>query len=153
MYTGRRDPEIRIIVEKEHCGSYTDQSSKRWVEVFVPTESIADYTSQWGSLMIDPKQVDSLGKDSPYNVIRVNDGAQITVSTKDQNHKVTYSETLTPDQIIGRLLKYYRAKTYANDAEFPVTGDDVTSYEMYQDMTRIGQTMTFYMNRLPKTLQ
>lgn len=152
MYHGRRDPEIRIVVEKEHCSSYTDQNSKRWVEIFIPTESIADYPTQWGSLMIDPKQVDSLGKDSPYNVIRVNDGAQITVSVKDKNRNVTYSEILTPDQIIGRWLKYYRAKTYANDLDYPVTGDDVTSYAMYEDMEHMGQNMLFYMNRLPKTI-
>lgn len=152
MYTGRRDPEIRIIVEKEHCTTYTDSSSKRWIEIFIPPEKITDYTTQWGSLMIDPKQVDTPEKGSPYNVIRVNDGAQITVSTKDSKHNVIANETLTPDQIIGRMLKYYRAKTYANDLTYPVTKDDIESHALYQDMNQIGQNMLYYINRLPKLL-
>lgn len=152
MYKGRRDPEIRIVVEQEHCSKYRDSCGVMWVEIFIPPESVKDYDSQWGSLMIDRRQVDNLGKDNPYNVIRVNDDADITVSIKDANHSVLSYETLKPKEIIGRLLKYHRYKAYHDDKYFPVTDDDVESFAMYEDMHAHGQEMMYYMNRLPKLL-
>ena len=152
MYKGRRDPEIRIVVEQQHCSKYTDASGNAWIEVFIPPESANDYNSQWGSLMVDKKQVDNLGATNPYNVIRVNDDADITVSVKDRNHTVISWETLKPKQIIGRLLKYYRFKTYYSDQYFPVNTDDIESFAMYEDMRHTGQEMMYYMNRLPKTI-
>ena len=152
MYKGRRDPEIRIVVEQDHCSKYTDASGNTWIEVFIPPESVNDYNNQWGSMMVDKKQVDNLGTNSPYNVIRVNDDADITVSTKDQNHSVVDWEILKPKEIIGRLLKYCRFKTYYYDQYFPVNTDDIESYKMYEDMHSTGQEMMYYMNRLPKVM-
>ncbi len=152
MYKGRRDPEIRIVVEQKHCDKYKDKAGILWTEIFIPPESVTDYDSQWGSMMVDRHQVDNLGSTNPYNVVRVNDDADITVSIKDTNHNVISYETLKPREIIGRLLKYYRYKTYHSDEYFPVTGDDIESFELYKDMHRLGQEMMYYVNRLPKVI-
>lgn len=153
MYQGRRDPEIRIVVPAANCQRYQSKASGIWIEVFTPHESIDAYTTRWGSIMIRPEQVCNIG--DGYNVIRINDGAKINNSVKDDQHIVQSTEVLTPDVITGRWLKYYR---YIRFQRTPIDKNilhdmlDIPSENLYHDMMCLGQTMPFYMNRLPFTL-
>lgn len=158
MYIGRRDPEVQIVVPQHLCNTYIAKDGREFVEVFIPPESIYDYQlphhHSWGSIMVEPKQVDFLRKGSIYNIIRVNDGARIVCSVKDVNHTVLNSEILLPEDIAGRLLKYYRFIQFLDEFVENDSVDelDTDSFEVYMDMHRLGQSMDFYMNRLPKYL-
>lgn len=146
MYKGRRDPEIRIAVAQSYCQRYNSKTSGQWVEVFVPPELISEYNNQWGSIMVKPDQVCNIG--DGYNIIRVNDGAAINCSVKDDQHIVISSETMTPDVIIGRWLKFYRYDLFRR-CGISLDMLDNPSMEIYQDFARTGQHMQFYMNRMP----
>lgn len=149
MYSGRRDPEVRIVVPKAKCSKYLSKTHMKWIEIAVPPESIADYSSEWGTIMVQPEQVTTLDKESKDNIIRVNDGAAIQYSVKDANHVVIASENLTPVEIIGRYLKYYRYETFKNEDDV-IDAIDTPSIDNYNDMAALGQNMLYYMNRLPK---
>lgn len=158
MYVGRRDPEVQIIVPQNLCEVYQAQDGRTFIEVFIPPENIFQYrmgeNHPWGSIMVQPTQVDTLRKGSPYNSIRVNDGARIICSLKDINRKVVSSEVLLPEDIMGRLLKYYRFIQFADEfIENDCVADlNTNSFDIYIDMLHMGQTMEVYMNRLPKRL-
>lgn len=149
MYKGRRDPEIRIVVPHNQCARYNSKTSGQWIEVFIPPENIADYGTTWGSIMVKPEQVCNIG--DGLNIIRINDGAQINNSIKDDNHVVISTEILTPDVIIGRWLKFYRFDLF-NRCGIAQNLLDNPSIQVYNDMVRTGQHMQFYMNRLPLIL-
>lgn len=108
MYTGLRDPEIPIIVPKSHCHEYLAKDKNMYIEIFIPPENYTDYDKPWGSIMLKPTQVFFLPNDQTFNQIMVNDEANIINSTKDENRKVLAREVLTPKQIIGRELKYWK---------------------------------------------
>ena len=152
MFKGRRDPEIGIVVTQDSCRNYTAKSGGSFIEVPVPPESVADYTSDWGTIMVDKKQIDNLDEFGQYNFVRVNNWADIVVSVKDKNHAVISSETLKPIQIIGRLLKFYRWQEF--NSTHPELADELDrpSLDLYNDMVTTGQDMLSYMNRLPKAL-
>lgn len=156
MYIGRRDPEVQIIVPQNVCDTYTAKDGRSFIEIFVPPENIFEYNmnsyTSWGSMMVMPHQVDALRKGTPYNSVRVNDGAQIVCSVKDVHHNVIGSETLLPEDIIGRYLKYYRFLLYVDTCFTNDCVDDLNtkSFDLYLDMLHLGQTMEFYMNRLPR---
>ena len=159
MYIGRRDPEIQIIVPQNLCEVYQAQDGRTFIEIFIPPENIFEYQLRdahhpWGSIMVQPTQVDMLRKGSPYNSIRVNDGARIICSVKDINRKVVSSEVLLPEDITGRLLKYYRFMQFVDEfVENDCVEDlNTNSFDIYMDMLHMGQTMEVYMNRLPKKL-
>lgn len=150
MYQGRRDPEIRIVVPSEFCNRYQSKASGIWIEIFTPPESIDAYKSRWGSIMVRPEQVCNIGRG--MNVIRINDGAKINNSVKDDQHVVQSTEILTPDVITGRWLKFYRHQRFER---IPMQDDvlheilDIPSEKLYNDMLSLGQNMQFYMNRMP----
>lgn len=152
MFRGRRDPEIGIVVEQKRCGTYTSKNGGSWIEVEVPPEDTAEYDSKWETIMVDKKQVDNLDEYGALNYIRVNDGADIVCSLKDEKHKVIDGETLKPVQIIGRLLKYYRWAEYHERHTELAEELDRPSLDLYNDMVTLGQDMLGYMNRLPKVL-
>lgn len=149
MYKGRRDPEIRIVVPHTFCQRYNSKTSGQWIEIFTPPETTGEYNNQWGSLMVKPDQVCNIG--DGLNIIRINDGAAIQNSVKDDAHVVISTETLTPDIIIGRWLKFYRYDLFKRCGIDPVRLDN-PSVDIYADWQRSGQTMQFYMNRLPLIL-
>jgi len=151
MFIGRRDPEIRIVVEQDKCKNYTAKTGGSWVEVSIPPEDVADYSSKWETIMVDKKQVDNLSHIGALNCVRVNDGADIVCSLKDEHHQVVGGETLKPIQIIARFLKYYRWKEYERYVNL-VEQLDLPSLCVYNDMVTTGQEMLSYMNRLPKVL-
>ena len=152
MFKGRRDPEIGIIVTQDSCASYTAKSGGSFIEIPIPPENTADYAADWGTIMVDKKQIDNLDEFGAYNYVRVNNWADIVVSVKDKNRAVLSSETLKPIQIIGRLLKYYRWQEF--NVTHPELAEelDVPSLDVYNDMVTTGQDMWSYMNRLPKVL-
>lgn len=150
MYTGRRDPEIRIAVPHNQCSRYNSRTSGQWIEIFVPPENITEYAAKWGSIMVKPEQVCNIG--GGLNIIRINDGAQINNSVKDDNHAVISTEVITPDIITGRWLKYYRYCRFVN-AGLAEDQLNIPSSTLYQDMTLRGMAMPFYMNRLPFVLE
>ena len=157
MYAGLRDPEIHIIVPQNMCEIYQARDNRTFIETFVPPESVYDYktdTHKWGSIMVAPNQVDILRRGSGYNVIRVNEGARIVCSVKDTFRKVISSEVLLPEDIMGRLLKYHRyVQFYDEFIENDCVDDlDTDAFTIYMDMNKLGQSMEFYMNRLPKRL-
>lgn len=158
MYIGRRDPGLQIMVPQNLCDVYQAQDGRTFIEVFIPPENIFDYqlrdSKPWGSIMVLPHQVDILRKGSPYNVIRVNDGARIICSVKDEYRRVVSSETLLPEDITGRLLKYYRFMQFADEFIENDCVDELNtnSFDIYMDMVHMGQTMEVYINRLPKKL-
>ena len=78
MYKGKRDPEITILIPPESCGKFIDKKNKQWIEVAVPPEDPAEYTDQWGTIMVDPGQVNYV-KAIHKNAIGLNDGATILV--------------------------------------------------------------------------
>lgn len=160
MFIGRRDPEIQIIVPQNLCEIYQAHDGRTFVEIFIPPENIFDYQMRnagkpWGSIMVLPTQVDILRKGSPYNVIRVNDGARIICSAKDINRRPITSEVLLPEDITGRLLKYYRFMQFCDEfaEDDNLEALNTESFDIYMDMIHMGQTMEVYMNRLPKRLQ
>ena len=152
MFKGRRDPEVRIIVEQNKCNSYTSKTGGSWIEVSIPPEDTAEYGTKWATIMVDKKQIDNLNTYGALNCIRVNDDADIVCSLKNEKRVVIASETLKPVQIIGRFLKYYRWAEY--EARHPELAEELNrpSLDLYNDMVTLGQDMLAYMNRLPKTL-
>lgn len=157
MYVGKRDPEIHIIIPQNLCNSYQAQNGRIFVEAFIPPENIFEYqmtNNHWNSIMVLPTQVDIFRRGTPYNVIRVNDGARIVCSKKDINRRVISSEVLLPEEIIGRLLKYYRFLQFVDAFTEDNCVEDLNtnSFDIYMDMLHMGQNMETYMNRLPKKL-
>lgn len=148
MYKGRRDPEVHILVSPQACNIYKDKSGKRWVEVAVPHEAIADYNQKFGTLMVDPSQVDVINNTIPMNVIRVNDDANILVSVKDDKHQLVSCEYLTPIGIIARWLKFYRYEIYSKILNNPIDLD-TPSVNLYKDYYYSGLRLEAYINRLP----
>lgn len=148
MYKGRRDPEIQILVSPQACDVYKDKSKRRWIEVAVPHEYIADYNQKFGTFMVDPDQVDVINNPNPMNVIRVNDDANILVSVKDANHQLVSCEYLTPIGIIARWLKYYRHETYSNIPNSNIELD-TPSINLYKDYYYSGLRLDVYLNKLP----
>lgn len=148
MYKGRRDPEVQILVSPQACNIYKDKSGKRWVEVAVPHEAIADYSQKFGTLMVDPSQVDVTNNPIPMNVIRVNDDANILVSVKDDKHQLVSCEYLTPIGIIARWLKFYRYEIYSKIPNNPIDLD-TPSVNLYKDYYYSGLRLEAYINRLP----
>lgn len=148
---GRRDPEIRIAVPEKYCTIYKANSGIKWTEIFVPPEDINDYDNTlWSSIMVEPAQVDNTGKNCIYNIVRVNDGADIVNSTKDINRRIIATEVLQPHQIIGRYLKYLRFIRFSKDSDISPENLNIDSMRLYQDMTAVGQDILYYINRLPK---
>lgn len=114
MYSGSRDPEIRIAVLQEHCYEYYAQNSNLFIEIYIPPENHKDYNQKWGSIMVKPTQVYYI-PNTNCNLFVLNDGATIVNSVKNNTHtQVINMEILTPNQIIGRELKYhdYIAQNY-----------------------------------------
>jgi len=148
MYKGRRDPEVHILVSPQACNIYKDKSGKRWVEVAVPHEAIADYSQKFGTLMVDPSQVDVINNPIPMNVIRVNDDANILVSVKDDKHQLVSCEYLTPIGIIARWLKFYRYEIYSKIPNSTIDLD-TPSVNLYKDYYYSGLRLEAYINRLP----
>lgn len=148
MYKGRRDPEIQILVSPQACDVYKDKSKRRWIEVAVPHEHIADYNQKFGTFMVDPDQVDVINNPNPMNVIRVNDDANILVSVKDANHQLVSCEYLTPIGIIARWLKYYRHEIYSNIPNSNIDLD-IPSINLYKDYYYSGLRLDVYLNKLP----
>lgn len=109
MYRGKRDPEIRIVVMQKHCTEYKSKQNLKFIEIFIPPENIKDYDTQWGSIMVKPEQVFFI-PNTNANLVNVNNGADIICSVKDDKHRVVSSETLPPDAIMGRILKYHSKK-------------------------------------------
>ena len=149
---GRRDPEIRIAIPENSCVNYKSSTGVKWVEIFIPPEDIADYDKLWGSMMVEPAQVDNTGRTCIYNIVRVNDNADIINSTKDpnQNRKLIATETLKPHEIIGRYLKYLRFIRFSADSSILSDDLNIASIALYKDMQAVGQDMLYYINRLPK---
>lgn len=146
MYIGRRDPEIRIIVPQTMCNEYISKSSgELYIEIATPPESVDEYQYKWGTLMVRPEQVYSIG--NGFNCFLVNDQAQIQNSVKNENKQIISYELITPNQIIGRWLKYYRWVHY-RAIKF-IDFNQVNSETLFYDMKKMGQTMEVYMNRLP----
>lgn len=107
MYVGNRDPEIRIAILQEHCYEYQSRNGDLYIEIKIPPENYAEYASDWGSIMVKPSQVYYI-PNTQCNLILLNNGAAIINSVKNDSHtQVLRSETLTPNQIIGRELKYH----------------------------------------------
>lgn len=148
MYKGRRDPEVQILVSPQACNIYKDKSGKRWIEVAVPHESITDYNQKFGTLMVDPSQVDVINNTIPMNVIRVNDDANILVSVKDDKHQLVSCEYLTPIGIIARWLKFYRYEIYSKIPNNPIDLN-TPSVNLYKDYYYSGLRLEAYINRLP----
>ena len=148
MYKGRRDPEVHILVSPQACNIYKDKSGKRWVEVAVPHEAIANYSQKFGTLMVDPSQVDVINNPIPMNVIRVNDDANILVSVKDDKHQLVSCEYLTPIGIIARWLKFYRYEIYSKIPNNTIDLD-TPSVNLYKDYYYSGLRLEAYINRLP----
>ena len=148
MYKGRRDPEIQILVSPKACDVYKDKSKRRWIEVAVPHEHIADYNQKFGTFMVDPDQVDVINNPNLMNVIRVNDDANILVSVKDANHQLVSCEYLTPICIIARWLKYYRHEIYSNIPNSNIDLD-TPSINLYKDYYYSGLRLDVYLNKLP----
>lgn len=152
MFKGRRDPEVGFIVEQSRCTPYTSKNGGSWIEVSVPPEDTSEYNNKWETIMVEKKQIDNLDEYGELNYVRVNDGADIVCSLKDDKHAVISGETLKPVQIIGRFLKYYRWAEY--NVQHPELIEELnrSSLELYNDMVTLGQDMFSYMNRLPKVL-
>lgn len=148
MYKGRRDPEVHILVSPQACNIYKDKSGKRWIEIAVPHEAIADYSQKFGTLMVDPSQVDVINNPIPMNVIRVNDDANILVSVKDDKHQLISCEYLTPIGIIARWLKFYRYEIYSKIPNNTIDLD-TPSVNLYKDYYYSGLRLEVYINRLP----
>lgn len=148
MYTGLRDPEIRIVVPKTHCYEYIARNKDTYVEVFIPPEKYTDYDKPWGSIMLKPTQVYFV-PNSNCNMLMVNDFAQIINSVKDPKRHVISSETLTPDKIIGRELKFWhlernRIKGYTINPN----DDGKPSYDYYKKFDKSGLQMYRYLCKL-----
>lgn len=107
MYIGTRDPEIRVAVLQEHCYEYYSRNGDLYIEIKIPPEHHSEYASEWGSITVKPTQVYFI-PNTNCNLVILNDGAAIINSVKNDDHtQVLQSETLTPNQIIGRELKYH----------------------------------------------
>lgn len=148
MYKGKRDPEILVLIPPESCGKFIDKRNKQWIEVAIPPEDPSEYTDQWGTIMVDPGQVNYI-KSINKNIIGLNDGATILVSIKDPQHVPLSSEYLTPIGIIARWLKYYRYTLYQNMQNDPYVNIDIPSEDIYKDYFYSGLRMEIYLNKLP----
>lgn len=154
MYYGKRDPEVRLLVATSLCTPYYSKNGEEFTECFVPPEHIAEYETQyWGSLMANPHNVRLVNPQ--FNLVLVNDGAEIQVSVKDSRHVPIQMENLTPDKIIGRYLKYER---YIRFRPFINVFDDLKqdldrpSYQHYLDYKHTNLRIDEYINRMPMYL-
>lgn len=137
MYSGKRDPEVRIVVSKEHCDLYIAKTGTEWIEVFIPPESTDNYNDKWGSTMVKPEQVFFV-PNQHLNIVQVNDFASIDVSVKDDSHHVITREMLNPSEIIGRYLKFW---AYRNACDKQIPYQEQPSIEYYHYMMSKGWTM------------
>ena len=130
-YKGRRDPEVGIVIRQALCDIYRGKDSTKWIEIFIPRSDGAPY--QWGTIMVKPEQVDFI--DDVYNLVRVNDRAEIVNSTKEKDTRVILdSEKMTPDVIIGHVLRME-------------LGKNEPAMNIYKDFINSGLTMYNYIKR------
>lgn len=131
-YKGRRDPEVGIVIKQSLCEVYRGADHTKWIEIFIPRSDGTPY--EWGTIMVKPEQVDYI--DNVYNLVRVNDKAEIVNSTKEKDTRsILDSEKMTPDVIIGHVLR----------KDLGITGK--TAKEVYDDYIQSGLTMYNYILR------
>ena len=162
-YQGSRDPELGILIPINACNLYQSKTAGELIECFIPPEHVADYsTIQWPSIMVRPEQVRNMEVRSDYqhaigyacNMVYVNDGAEIKVTTKDDRHVALKTEILYPAQLAARWFKYLRYERYRHYRSHYFDYDlnvllDCPSDRIAQDFTRSGLTALEYLNRLP----
>lgn len=150
MYRGTRDPEIKLIVPQEKCSVYESKSGIALIEVFVPPETFEQYSTQaqfWASVMVKPNQVYFV-PDTAYNAVFVNDGAGIVNSCKiigsNGSRVVLYEETLTPDHIIGRYVKWFYHQNGWQQSIY-----DAPSMAYYRQFDQSGVKLERYIQQIP----
>lgn len=162
-YRGTRDPETGLLIPVNACIQYTSKNAGNLIECFIPPEHIKDYqTKQWGSIMVKPEQVRHLQVSSEYirtiagdcNMVYVNDGAEIKVTTKDDRHVTLTTEVLYPTQIMARWFKFFRFERYQKFTSFYFEYKleqelDCPSDLLAKDYAASGLTAPEYLNRLP----
>lgn len=150
MYHGKRDPEVPVCVMAAMCGRYTGTDGRTWIEVAVPPEKAAGYSGMWPTIMVKAEQVRRI--DDELNFIFLNDNTAIIVSTKDDSRTVVATETLNPNQIIGRWLKWFRYARYSclpNIRPDILANLDCDSTAVYEDFRQSRMELIEYTNRLP----
>ena len=162
-YKGNRDPELGILIPINACMLYQSKTAGELVECVIPPEHIADYSmTRWPSIMVRPDQVRNMDVRSAYlcaigyayNMIYVNDGAEVKVTTKDDRHVTLTTKILYPAQLAARWFKYLRYERYRNYQSHYVSYDlnvllDCPSDRIAKDFARSGLTALEYLNRLP----
>lgn len=166
-YHGSRDPELGILIPANACNFYQSKTAGDLIECFIPPERITDYSrTQWGSIMVRPDQVRNMDVRSDYqraigyacNMVYVNDGAEIKVTTKDDRHVTLTAETLYPAQLAARWFKFLRFERYRNYQSHYFNYNlnvllDCPSDRIARDFTLSGLTPLEYLNRLPLVIQ
>lgn len=146
MYDKCRDPEIGIIVHADACCPYNSRSRGEMVEILTPPENITmlPNSDTWGSIMSRPEQLRKLNES--MNILYVNNGTKIVNSKKDAARKILWKEMLTPQEITGRWLKWFRYARFGNAIP------DINSMLLYRDYESSRMRLEEYINRLPHKL-
>ena len=155
MYKGKKEPKSRLVVDQALCRKFDDKNNKRWIEIFVPPENIADYFNknnyinrgEWGSFMVDPDQVNFI-PNTEKNLIMLTHNTTITVSVKNKLHKAVKTDYMSPACITGRWLKYYYHRAHANEA---AVNTDLPSEEIYKAWVKSGMRINVFIHNLPST--
>lgn len=127
-YKGKRDPEVDIVIRQSLCEKYKGKDGMNWIEIFIPRREGSAYP--WGTIMVKPEQVYYI--DDVFNLVRVNNFAKIVNSTKEKDtRKVLDSEEMTPDIIIGQIIRYE-------------TGKSVTPEDAFKEFEKTGLTLYNY---------
>lgn len=139
-----RDPEIRIAILQEHCDEYYSRNGDLYIEIKIPPEYYSEYASEWGSIMVKPTQVYYI-PNTNCNLVILNDGAAIINSVKNEEHThVLRSETLTPNQIIGRELKYHNFRATLYKYKTPPTSE-IPSEQYFKNFAETRMYMYDYL--------
>lgn len=106
-YYPTRDDYEELIIPANFCNLYQSRSYAEFVEIMIPPESHLHYQNKWGTIMVKPTQVCFIPNTGFYRIY-INRGAAVVCSVKDDNYNVLTSEELTPEEMIGRFLCYFK---------------------------------------------
>ena len=151
MYIGKKEPDVRIIIEQYLCQKYDDKSGKRWIEIFVPPEDKNEWfdtkgrakKKSWQSFVVRPDQVNFI-PNSSFNLLCLRNEKTIHVTRKTTTHVPVTNAWMSPADITGRILKYHYFKNHPAEPER-------TSEEIYKEWVNSGLRMNIWIEHCSVT--
>ena len=110
MYSGVRDPMLRVIVPSKICHMWIDSQDNKWVEIECPMYNGTNIDDYYYSFMVKESQVFAINE--CYNEVHINSGAYISVVqrtfTSDGIRQALGEYPLWSESIFSRYLYYLK---------------------------------------------